>query len=52
MHDGILAFEFESLDQGTLKRDSASGLIIPQFNFHTYPHVFQIFSTGRMLPSP
>jgi len=84
MHDGTIVFEFESLDQGALKRDSdghlaiaayfppqgsilsgpgagqsdydehntAGGLIMPQFNLHKYPHVFQIFSTGRMLPPP
>ena len=84
MHDGTLAFEFSSLDQGTLQHDpaghlaitayfplqasilsgpgggqsdydehnTAGGLILPQFNHPAYPRVFQIFSTGRMLPSP
>jgi hypothetical protein len=81
MHDGTIAFEFDSLEQGTLKHDgvghlaiaayfppqqgilsgpgagqsdydehnTAGGLIMPQFNLKAYPHVFQIFSTGRTL---
>jgi len=85
MHDGTLAFEFASLENGLLQRDAthklriaayfppqasilcspmgagqsdydenntAGGLIMPQFNLHDYPHVFQIYSTGRMLPLP
>jgi hypothetical protein len=85
MHDGTLAFEFASLEDGRLKRDAAGklkiaayfppqpsilfnpagagqsdydehntggGLIMPQFNVHDYPRVFQIYSTGRMLPPP
>ena len=85
MHDGTLAFEFASLEEGRLKRDgagklpiaayftpqasilfppmgagqsdydehnTAGGLIMPQFNVHGYPQVFQIYSTGRMLPAP
>ncbi|EDY21388.1 hypothetical protein CfE428DRAFT_0633 [Chthoniobacter flavus Ellin428] len=84
MHDGTLAFEFDSLENGTLKRDSAGhptiatyfpvqssllsgpgggqsdydehntggGLLMPQFDLRAYPHVFQIFSTGRKLTAP
>jgi hypothetical protein len=85
MHDGTLAFEFVSLENGQLQKDSdhklriaayfppqasilfkpmgagqsdydehntAGGLIMPQFNVRDYPHVFQVYSTGRMLPPP
>jgi hypothetical protein len=85
MHEGTMAFEFTSLDDGRLRRDAtghlqiaayfppqasilfrpmgagqsdydehntAGGLIMPQFNVHEYPRVFQIYSTGRMMPGP
>ena len=34
------------------EHNTAGGLIMPQFNVHGYPQVFQIYSTGRMLPAP
>jgi hypothetical protein len=34
------------------EHNTGGGLIMPQFNVHDYPRVFQIFSTGRMLPAP
>jgi hypothetical protein len=32
------------------ENNTAGGLIMPQFNVRDYPHVFQVYSTGRMLP--
>jgi len=40
--------------QGTYDaKNTAGGLLMPQFNLRTYPEVFQIFQTGRrILPHP